>query len=293
MSALPAAGVPVMTAPPCGLATPVPVKPIGDTGAGVFEITITEPSLKPSIVGWKFTVNWHDDPGATVCPVHRSPVTGNVPGVPDTRNACWICSGKSPWLEIVTGCATLLPIATAPKSVCVGVTTSSGPFRAVACSGTRSGLLALSLVTSSSAWKVPGPDGLKPMPMPQLLLLPNTCCSQFWPKAIENSAASGPTIDAEEVCVEKSLEFWRLTFWVWPPKKYGWVLKIRGFGLAVNVPVIPVPVSGTSSTPSSLSRSSSVAALAPGLEGRNAIETTQELPCDRNTFVHPSEVTWN
>ncbi|MGB0097729.1 MAG: hypothetical protein WBP81_34980, partial [Solirubrobacteraceae bacterium] len=64
VSVLAAAGLPVIVAVPFGLGTPVPVKPIGVTGAGVLlmMMMITEPSRNPAAVGSNRTVNWQEDP---------------------------------------------------------------------------------------------------------------------------------------------------------------------------------------------------------------------------------------
>ena len=54
-------------------------------------------------------------------------------------------------------------------------------------------------------------------------------------------------------------------------------MKSNGFGVAVNVPVIPLPVSGTSTVPLS-STSERVALFAPWVVGKNSTVTWQELP---------------
>ena len=67
----------------------------------------------------------------------------------------------------------LLPMAMSPKSVCEGLMTACGPLSAVAFSGMMSGLLRLSLLISSWAWKVPGPlGGLNPTPIPHSIAGP-------------------------------------------------------------------------------------------------------------------------
>ena len=67
----------------------------------------------------------------------------------------------------------------------------------------------------------------------------------------------------------------------WPPLKYGCGAKVSGFGLAVRVPVMPEPVSGTSSVPES-SVSSNDALFAPALFAWKVTCTLQEPPGGSN-----------
>ena len=194
-SALPAAGVPVTTAVPCGFATPVPVNPIGDTGCGVFVITITAPSRKPATLGWKLTVNPHEEPGSTTWPLQRSSVSGNVPAGPSHQECLLDLQRVIPVVGDRHGPERRSFRSRRSRSRSASErrlrSGRSAPWPAAA---RAAGCWSCRWRSSSSAWKVPGAGGLKPMPIPQLLLVPNSCCSQFWPYAIENTAASGPTI---------------------------------------------------------------------------------------------------
>ena len=58
----------------------------------------------------------------------------------------------------------------------------------------------------------------------------------------------------------------------WPPKNQGWGVEVQRVRVAVNVPVIPLPVSGTSTVPLS-SSSDRIALFAPWVVGTNSTVT--------------------
>src|SRR5271169_4087426 len=97
---------------------------------------------------------------------------------------------------------------------------------------------------------------------------------------------------ADVVWVPASFEFWMLMLCCCPPLNQGCGGKLTGFGLAVSVPVIPVPDSGTSSVPES-SVISNDAVCGPALVALNVTWTLHEPVVGRNALGHVLPLSWN